>query len=412
MTNQRGVFFQNVFGCTLLLLAGCSGSSTTGGSTGTGGIMGTGGVITGGTTATGGQVAITSGGANQTGGHIGDQTGGTSTGGASSQTGGIASGGAGTGGTAGGTGGQAGNGADARTGGVVVDGGLANPCVGKAWTTADPTVEGPFAVISEKNVGPLAGAIPDPVYGDQQQRFNIYRPKDLATSGYCHPILVWANGHGDNPEQNPPKCIVNASTNTWCGTYPMLMNQLASHGFVVIASLSTTTSQGNPLPTIAGLNWLLEQAEDSASPYYHRLDTAHIGALGHSEGGMSTCKAASDPRIKAIATVSGTSTLSGLSGPALFFCGDKDTVAKCDGIKKNFDTVKDQPAIFINNLAADHGSWLGQNGAQGPTIFGLTAWFRTQLMGDTENRKRFYGASCTFCSDTRVKVEQNSLMTP
>jgi len=32
-------------------------------------------------------------------------------------------------------------------------------------------------------------------------------------------------------------------------------------------------------------------------------------------------------------------------------------------------------------------------------------------MGDTANRKYFYGADCTFCKDTRVTVEQNSLMT-
>ena len=191
----------------------------------------------------------------------------------------------------------------------------------------------------------------------------------------------------------------------------MLMEQLASHGFVVIASLSTTTSRGDPLPTIVGLNWLLEQAEDPTSTYYHRLDTAHIGALGHSEGGMSTCKAAADPRIAAIATICGSSTVSGLHGPALFFCGGKDTVAKCDGINSVFDTVKDQPAMFINNLDADHGGWLGQNGPKGPTIFGVTAWFRVHLMGDTENRKRFYGASCTFCTDNRVQVERNSLMT-
>jgi hypothetical protein len=31
-------------------------------------------------------------------------------------------------------------------------------------------------------------------------------------------------------------------------------------------------------------------------------------------------------------------------------------------------------------------------------------------MGDTENRSYFYGANCTFCTDNRVEVEQNSLM--
>jgi hypothetical protein len=81
---------------------------------------------------------------------------------------------------------------------------MVSGCVGgKAWPTANPKAAGPFQVAADKMVGPLAGYTPDPIYGDQQQRFNIYRPRDLATSGYCHPILVWANGHTDNPEQIP-----------------------------------------------------------------------------------------------------------------------------------------------------------------------------------------------------------------
>ena len=193
--------------------------------------------------------------------------------------------------------------ADGGPGGGRADAGpLTSSCVGgAAWPTADPAVAGPFAVVADKNVGPLAGVVPDPVYGNTQQHFNVYRPKDLAQGNYCHPILVWANGHTDNPEPNPPDC----QSSKYCGSYLMLMNQLASHGFVVIASLSTITSQGNPLPTIVGLDWLIQQADDPTSPDHHRLDTAHIGALGHSEGGLSTSKASSDPRISAVATVSG-----------------------------------------------------------------------------------------------------------
>jgi hypothetical protein len=31
-------------------------------------------------------------------------------------------------------------------------------------------------------------------------------------------------------------------------------------------------------------------------------------------------------------------------------------------------------------------------------------------MGDTANRKYFFGPSCTLCSDSRVTVDRNSLM--
>ena len=48
-----------------------------------------------------------------------------------------------------------------------------------------------------------------------------------------------------------------------------------------------------------------------------------------------------------------------------------------------------------------------------PTIFGLTAaWFRVHRLGDTANRNMFYGSNRTFCTDSRVKVERNSRMTP
>jgi hypothetical protein len=248
---------------------------------------------------------------------------------------------------------------------------------------------------------------PDPVYGDKQQRFNVYRPKDLAQGGYCHPILVWANGHTDNPEPNPPDCV----SSKYCGSYLMLVNQLASHGFVVISSLSTITSQGTPLPTIVGLDWLIKQADDSASPYYHHLDTARVGALGHSEGGFSTSKAASDPRIGATATVSGSAINTGIHGPSLWICGGKDTVVPCAGVEKTYAAITTLPAMFIDNLQADHGGWLYQSGIKGPSIIALTAWFRVQLMADTANRKYFYGPSCTFCTDNRVQVKQNSFMT-
>ena len=272
-----------------------------------------------------------------------------------------------------------------------------------------PAAAGPFQVAADKMVGPLAGYTPDPIYGDQQQRFNVYRPTNLATSGYCHPILVWANGHTDNPEPNPPLCVVDSAANKWCGQYLPLMNHLASHGFVVIASLSTTTSKGDPLPTIAGLDWLLQQSEVPSSPYYHRLDTANIGQLGHSEGAMSTCLSASEPRYKALAAISGTRTLSGVHTPMLFFCGGKDTVVPCDGVRTVFLTVTNQPAFFIDELNSDHGSWVYQ-GAKGVSLSMAAAWFRVHLMGDTANRKYFYGPSCTFCTDSRVKVEQNSLI--
>jgi hypothetical protein len=191
---------------------------------------------------------------------------------------------------------------------------------------------------------------------------------------------------------------------------------MASHGFVVIASLSSITSvadplQGNRLPGIVGLDWLIQQADDPASPYYHHLDTAHIGALGHSQGGAATCISASDPRISAIATVSGTSANTGIHQPTLLFCGGKEAASVCTNIKALSISITTVPSMFVDNLASDHGGWLYQNGAKGPDIFAMTAWFRYWLMDDTAQRKYFYGSACTLCTDTRLEVARNTLLT-
>jgi hypothetical protein len=379
--------------------AGFGGSSTTGGAAPNGGT--TNGGTTNGGTSGGGTAGSAAGSGGQDVGTGGSESGGAGVGG---QAGVAGSGGAGGGGQAG-DGGAAG----VQTAGTAGGGGLPSGCVGNAWPTADPTRTGPFQVAAEKNVGPLAGVVPDPIYGNEQQRFNVYRPNDLAGSGYCHPILIWANGYRDNPEQNPPECVVNSGSNQWCGQYLPMLNHLASHGFVVVAPLSTATAEGDPLPTTAGLDWILEQAEDASSPYYGRLDTANVGQLGHSYGGMSTCMSASDPRYKALATICGTRALTGVHTPMLFFCGGRDETVDCSGVRDTFLSVTDQPAFFINELDSDHGSWVYE-GADGVSLSSAAAWFRVHLMNDTANRDYFYGDDCSFCSDNRVEVEQNSLM--
>lgn len=385
-------------GCALLLAAcggpeaggdgraGSPSSNATGGTPAAGAINGSSG--TGGSaieTVGGGEVAGTGGG-----------VGGGTNGGNESDPGhgGSSDGGGGTGG-ADGVAGQPAGGAG---------GAMMSSCVGKMVPTADPTAIGPFATATDKQVGPLAGAIPDPIHGDMQSRFNVYRPKDLAAGGYCYPIVIWSNGHGDQPEPAPPECVLNS-----CGHYATVMQQFASHGFVVVVSLSSTTSKGDPPPSSVGLEWILAQADDPTSPYYHHLDTAHIGAAGHSEGGAATSKLASDPRISAISSVSGPSANPMIHQPALLFVGGAEGASMATKATDVVDSITEYPAMFIDNESVGHVNWSSQ-GVKGPTISGLIAWFRVHLMDDTANRQYFYGASCTFCSDSRVTVMRNSLM--
>ena len=389
--------WRRILVATILMTAGavagggCSNSS--GGATGSGGASG---ADSGGTTGAGSGGTPASGGSDGTAGRA------ASTGGAGpSGTGGRGTGTAGRGGTSSG-GGRAGTGG-AGTGGATVDagstpdvaggGGAAGDgtsCTMGTWPTADPTVAGPFATVTENNVGPAVGAGAD---GGAPVAFTMFRPKDLSQMGLCHPVITWGNGTGSNPS-----------------LYKVLLNHLASHGFVVIASDSPNVAQGTPAPMVAGVTWVLEQNDDPSSALYHKIDTTHIGATGHSQGGFATTSAAGDSHITTIAPLCGASNQRNLHGPAMLFCGGMDTTVPCSTIQTTFNAISNQPVMLASYLSVDHGSWLTFRGTK-PSVVEATvaAWMRVHLMNDTALRPWFYGASCKLCTDPAWQVMQKMM---
>jgi dienelactone hydrolase len=216
---------------------------------------------------------------------------------------------------------------------------------------------------------------------------------DLAQGGLCHPVITWGNGTGSNP-----------------GLYQVLLNHLASHGFVVIASDSPQVAQGDPPPMLAGITWVLEQNGDPTSVLYQRIDTTHIGATGHSQGGFATTTAAGDSRVTSIAPLTGASTQRNLHGPAWFFCGEMDTTVPCDTVQRAFDAVSTQPAMFANHLTSDHVNWVTFRGTTPSVVeVATTAWMRVHLMGDTALRSWFYGPSCRLCTDAAWEITQKMM---
>lgn len=315
----------------------------------------------------------------------------TSSGGASAGTGGAAAGsggrGAGTGGANTGTGGRTGSGGAVvgGTGGAPGAGGTGSgtpgTCPAGTFPTADPAKAGPFAVTTEMNVGP-DGA------------FTLVRPTNLTQSGLCHPLVTWGNGHGATPS-----------------AYSRVLNQLASHGIVVIASNSSMVSMGDPPPMLAGVTWVIEQNSNPSSVLFGRIDTAHIGATGHSEGAFATMRAGADARIITIAPIEGSMSSRNLHGPVLLMCGGMDATLSCEGHVTSFNGITNQPIMLANQLAATHGNWLGFGSSTlNPFIVALTAWMRVHLMGDVALRPMFYGATCTLCQDTATWAIMKKMM--
>jgi hypothetical protein len=375
---------------------GASAPSGSGGLPSGGGIVASGGAQSGGGTPGSGG-AKGSGGAPGAGGmKVG--SGGGAAGGASAATGGSGKGGtsAGSGGSGrGGSGGAGSGGAGTAppatdAGGPTEAGATGEGCTTGPFPAADPSVAGPFATVTESNVGPVAGV---PWDGGAPPHFTMFRPKDLAQGGLCHPVITWGNGTGCTPS-----------------IYKVLLNHLASHGFVVIASDSPNVAQGSPAPMVAGVNWVLQQNDDPTSVLYHRIDTTHIGATGHSQGAMATSQAAGDSHITTSAPLCGGMTQKNLRGPVMFFCGGQDTVLPCSGSLNALNAVTTLPAMVAEYVSADHANWITYGGSKPSVVeVAVTAWMRVHLMGDTALRSRFYGASCSLCTDTAWQITQKNM---
>jgi hypothetical protein len=346
--------------------SGASGASTNGGAgpTGTGGApanIGSGGIMP---IGSGGSMPVTGG---------APPIGGTSSGGTS---GGAPSG---TGGKAAASGGSTGAAGAPPTNCMSMS--PVGPTIFGMFPTADPSKKGSLAVTTQNNVGP-------------NNSFTLFRPTDMTKNGPLFPVVTWGNGTGTMPT-----------------TYSFLLTALASHGFIVIASNSQNVGQGTPPPMLDGVTWVFQQNCDSSSPLYQHVDTAHVGATGHSQGAFATMSAGTDPRIVATAPIEGARAAK-LNGPSLLLCGTKDTTVGCMGAQSAFTSIT-QPVMYGELLAADHTNWIAASfggGAPSPFVTAVVAWMRVFLMGDTSLKPMFYGADCTMCKDTATwKVQQKML---
>lgn len=296
----------------------------------------------------------------------------------------TASAGAANGGSAGGSS-KSGGTASAGAAGTTAAGG---GCTVGTWPTADPTLAGPYKVVTKTDVGPEAGVAND---DGTVPKFTLFRPDTLSPGGLCHPVVTWGNGTGSTP-----------------ALYRSLLGNLASHGFVVIGSNNENVGQGDPKPMLVGVTWILEQNEDPSSELYHHIDVSHIGATGHSQGAFATSSASGDSHITTNVPIEGAQVQRNLHGPAMFFCGGMDDIVGCDGAQSAFKAVTTLPAMYAEYLSVDHGSWLGR-GKPSVVEGVVTAWMRVHLMGDSALRPWFYGASCKLCSDMGWSIQQKNM---
>lgn len=214
--------------------------------------------------------------------------------------------------------------------------------------------------------------------------FTIFYPKNMDGN---HPIISWGNGTA------APTIV-----------YSPLLNHLASWGFVVIASNSVMTQNGEDL--IAGIDYLIDQNKTSSSEFYGMLDTAHIGTIGHSQGGGGAINAAADSRVTCTVPIAPSPGRIGqVEAPVFLVAGSTDSIVSAELVRSTSYAISTGPTVFGIVEEMDHMAFAGNAGdARGY----ITAWLMYHLQGDDSAGEAFID-DCEICSNGMWQVEMKKI---
>lgn len=280
------------------------------------------------------------------------------------------------------------------------------PTMAELSRRPDNTGTGAYAAMKEE-----VSSLPDHV---------VYRPADLSALGTTKLGLVaWANG-GCSPD---------------AAIYRFHLLELASHGYLVIASGKILSGPGAPprepgtesqrLPETApvlltdALDWAFAENARTDSPYYGRIATAQVAVSGASCGGAQAIDVAGDPRITTLvlhntgirieptSSVPGTepvkNPLEAIHTPTIFIQGEEPN--RMD----NYQRIDDVPIAIANLIGSDHsGTFWQENGGVAAQV--AVKWLEWQLRGDAAAASYFMGADCGICKDPAWSYESKRLV--
>lgn len=236
--------------------------------------------------------------------------------------------------------------------------------------------------------------------------FTIYRPVNMAKAvreGGKLPVLLWANGA--------------CSNSSW--DYQNMLNEIASHGYVVVAIGRMKMVQGErkdggseSVMMKQALNWVMEQARMKGSKYRGRVNVKAIAAAGHSCGGAQTLFNCGNRHIKTCLIMNagmGKMEMAGASpasllklhGPVIYMSGGPSDVAYGNA-KIDFESIGHVPVVWADNEKAGHG---GTYGAPAGGSFGRLAllWLDWQLKGKRANRAVFTQEGQTMVPEFKIQ---------
>ena len=211
----------------------------------------------------------------------------------------------------------------------------------------------------------------------------VYFPKDMDRSNKKYPVVVWGNGTFASWEH-----------------YEELLSQIAAGGYIVVGN--TDSFCGSGLTESASVDFIINENKDSKSIFYNKVDVEHIGAGGHSQGGMSAVNAARrNSYIDCVFDVQGCQLkyeASKLNVPTFFITATEDTIVSSSWVKSSYNACN-APSVYASVKDVTH---FGPVDGQSASIFAEYAvkWFDAFLKNN-KNSKSVFLECGSFSKDSR-----------
>lgn len=279
----------------------------------------------------------------------------------------------------------------------------------------------PFGIVGEATgTGPMPAVAE---YLPARPDNTFYRPLHLPKSRL--PIVLWGNGG----------CRDNGLSAA------QFLREVSSHGYFVVvagppreepviapAPVPATAPQAapdrdaqltrrgpdatSPSQILDGLDWVLAQNADPASPLHGRLDPTRIAVMGHSCGGLQAVRISADPRIKATMLFNsgvfnlqanlGESALSitkaelaKLHAPIGYIIGGPQDIAWPQAVD-DVARIVHVPLFFAHSPIGHSGTFrTAPNGGEYGRI--AVRWLDYQLKGRKQEEAFFRGRDCGLC---------------
>ena len=215
------------------------------------------------------------------------------------------------------------------------------------------------------------GGIEKATYNTSDRVYIVYYPGELLSHDSKFPVISWANGTGCPPS-----------------LYDGLLRELASAGFIVVASDETMSADGTA--QIAAIDFVISEGKNKSSALYKKVNTDKIAVFGHSQGGRSSVNAgAMDDGITCVLSLAGSSyteEAAKLSKPVLFMAGTKDKIVDADRWLVTAYNSVTGPAVYASLNGAIHTTCCTD-----PTAYSryIISWFNAWLYNDNNYKDMF-----------------------